>query len=58
MPQNNPCVIRYEYDALNRIKKVTLEQKVEITYEYDAAGNITLVESQERPSGGEGDAGS
>jgi|GEM_PF-4198446 hypothetical protein len=56
MPQNNSCIIRYEYDPLNRIKRAILGPKLEIIYEYDAAGNITRVEKKEKP-GEEDNAG-
>ena len=50
MEQKNNCTIRYEYDGLNRIKKAILNQNVEMIYEYDAAGNITLVKRVTRES--------
>lgn len=31
----------YEYDALNRLKRVTYDNGVVIEYSYDAAGNRT-----------------
>ena len=34
---------RYEYDALNRVTKVTYENSHTVSYRYDAAGNITSV---------------
>ena len=34
---------RYEYDALNRVTKVTYENGHTVSYRYDAAGNITSV---------------
>lgn len=45
MKQDKNDNIRYEYDQLNRIKKAILNQTTELIYEYDAAGNITLVKS-------------
>jgi YD repeat-containing protein len=35
--------VQYEYDSLNRLSRVTYENGDSITYEYDAAGNITNV---------------
>lgn len=34
---------RYEYDALNRVTKVTYENGHTVSYRYDMAGNITSV---------------
>lgn len=33
----------YEYDKLNRLKKVTYEDTSNITYEYDTHGNIVKI---------------
>ena len=36
--------ITYQYDELNRLKKVDYGNGASIIYEYDAAGNITAVQ--------------
>ncbi len=36
--------ITYEYDELNRLKKVDYENGASIIYEYDAAGDVTAVQ--------------
>ena len=38
------AAITYEYDDLNRLRKVDYENGASIIYEYDAAGNITAVQ--------------
>jgi YD repeat-containing protein len=35
----------YTYDGLNRLKSVTYENGLQITYNYDAAGNVLSVSS-------------
>jgi YD repeat-containing protein len=48
-----PCLTwaaRYEYDALNRLTKVTYDNGQSIAYTYDPAGNIIRVETIGRDS--------
>lgn len=39
------CADTYEYDEMSRVTKATYEDGSYVTYEYDANGNITNVES-------------
>ena len=43
------CADTYEYDDLNRLKKVTYANGDSIEYEYDTAGNITRAFSPDMP---------
>lgn len=43
--------ISYDYDALNRLTKVTYDDGSTVEYEYDLAGNITRVIKKAAPKG-------
>ena len=45
----------YEYDELNRLKKVTYDTGKIITYEYDANGNIKNIQSSTQDTSGNDD---
>ncbi len=50
--------ITYEYDELNRLKKIDYENGAFILYEYDAAGNIIAVQYVGLPTQSEATSGS
>lgn len=49
MKADNKFTIHYEYDQMNRIKRAVYSDGIDITYEYDPAGNITAINYMNKP---------